>query len=697
MLLGRDRELAHLGRMLDAARHGPSSAVIVHGEPGIGKTALLDAIVRTATGFTVLHARPLEAESELPFAGLADLLRPLLGLLDRIPAPQAAALAGALAIGPATPGDRFAAAAATISLLAAGGEHAPVLAVVDDAHWLDTPSREALLFTARRLGSERVVLLFAMRDRPWRPAARIGGLELIGLGTDAAEALVARSGKIVSPAVRDRLVGETAGNPLAITQALANLRDGQLAGSVPIAGPIAIGADLETSFARRLAPLPDSTRRALLIAAVSDTGDFAEIATALGGQHTALTDLAPAERLGLIDITNGTVQFAHPLLRSAAYHHADPTDRRWAHRSLAAALDQDHHDQIAWHLSAAATGPDETVAQQLEDTATSAQARHGYVAAANALAAAARLSPASEDRIRRTIGAGTAFRLGGQAHAANDLLLGLLADISDPLLRADVQLVRGSALIMIAPMTNTIEMLIREAALVEAHDPARAAAILAIASIGAQGTAEVGPSVDISSRAVQLAQSVGGPVLTVAQLASSYTLALAGHVDEARELLEPLLPTLDQIDPLGDLGILLVCAGHVLTWIEEWDHARRVFERMVSTARSAGALTMIPHSLTHLAELDNRSGRMTAAYSNASEAVEISAEIGEVVQGSIALVVLARIEAQLGLEDACREHAAAALDLADRFGLTAIRNYAPAALGMLELSLGRPDASDEPI
>jgi hypothetical protein len=213
MLLGRDRELARLGRMLDAAQHGPSSAVIMHGDPGVGKTALLDAAAGIARGFTVLRARPLQAESELPFAGLADLLRPLLGLLDRIPPPQAAALSGALAIGPATPGDRFAAAAATISLLAAGGEASPVLAVIDDAQWLDTPSREALLFTARRLGSERVVLLFAMRDRPWRSTSRIDGLELPGLGTDAAAALVTRSGKIVSPAVRDRLVGETAGNP----------------------------------------------------------------------------------------------------------------------------------------------------------------------------------------------------------------------------------------------------------------------------------------------------------------------------------------------------------------------------------------------------------------------------------------------------------------------------------------------------
>ena len=695
MLLGRDRELAQLGHMLDEARSGPSSTVIVHGEPGIGKTALVDAVARMASGFTVLNARPLEAESELPFAGLADLLRPLLGLLDRIPPPQAAVLSGALAIGPATPGDRFAAAAATISLLAAGGDVAAVLAVVDDAQWLDTPSREALLFAARRLGSERVVLLFAMRDRPWRTTARIDGLELVGLGTDAAVALVARSGKVVSPAIRDRLVGETAGNPLAITEALANLRDDQLAGSVPIAGPIAVGANLEASFARRLEPLPERTRRALLVAAVSDTGDFGEIATTLGGEDSALIDLAPAERLGLVGIRSGSVEFVHPLLRSAAYHGADPTDRRWAHRTLAGALGPDRQDQTAWHLAAAATGLNEAVARRLEETAAGAQARHGYIAAANAMAAAARLSPTSEDRVRRTIGAGTAFRLGGQAHAANDLLLGLLADVSDPLLRADVQLVRGSALVMIAPAMDSTALLVEEAGRVEPHDPARAAYMLVTSSVGAVAASEIPLAVDVASRAVTVAQTVGGPVTMVADLALSFALGLAGRVGEARLLLEPLLPMLDLLDPLGQEGLLLVTAGHLLVWIEEWDHARRTFGRLISTARSAGAVTMLPHPLAVMAELELRRGRLTDAYSAASEAVDISIDISEGVQEAVATVALARIEAVLGLEAACRSHAAAALDAADRLGVTSIRNYAAGALGMLELSLGRPDRAAE--
>jgi predicted ATPase len=249
VLPGRADEIARIDRLLDGARGGVSAALIIRGDPGIGKTALLDKVAARAVGFTILRAQPLQTESELPFAGLSDLLRPLLPLLDRIPTPQAAVLAGALALGPPTPGDRFAAAAATISLLAAGAEDAPVLAVIDDAHWLDTPSREALLFAGRRLGREGVVLLFAARDRPWLEVAGIETLELRGLGVDAAAELVAGTGRTVSTGVRERLVADTAGNPLALLEAVATLSDGQLGGSEPISEPIAVGHSLERSFA----------------------------------------------------------------------------------------------------------------------------------------------------------------------------------------------------------------------------------------------------------------------------------------------------------------------------------------------------------------------------------------------------------------------------------------------------------------
>ena len=427
MLPGRTDEASQIERLLEGARGGVSATLIVHGEAGIGKTTLLDQIASNAAGFTVLRAQPLQMESELPFAGLSDLLRPLLPLLDRIPQPQAAALAGALALGPPTPGDRFAAAAATISLLAAGAEEAPVLAIVDDAHWLDRPSREALLFAGRRLEREGVVLLLAARDSPWLEGAGIDRLELRGLGLEAAATLADRTGRVISAAVRDRLVGETGGNPLALLEAIATLTDGQLRGMTPIVEPIAVGRSVERSFVQRLEPLPDGTRRALLIAAASYSGEADEVARALAATGLAMTALDAAEQVGLVATRTGRVEFRHPLVRSAAYHDAEPAARRAAHRALASAVNPDQLDQIAWHLAAAAAGPDEDVARLLEESAAAAQGRRGYVAAANALASAAQLSPTESGRIRRTMAAADAYRLGGEAQKAADILAGILA------------------------------------------------------------------------------------------------------------------------------------------------------------------------------------------------------------------------------------------------------------------------------
>ena len=691
MLPGRTDEVAWIDRLVDGARGGVSAALIVCGDPGIGKTALLDEIVATAAGFTVLRARPLQTESELPFAGLSDLLRPLLPLLDRIPEPQAAVLSGALALGPPTPGDRFAAAAATISLLAAGAEEAPVLAVVDDAHWLDAPSREALLFAGRRLGSEGVVLLLAMRDRPWLETAGIERLELRGLGPDAAAALVAGTGRPVSSDVCERLVADTGGNPLALLEALATLSDAQLGGSAPIAEPIAVGRSLERSFAQRLEPLPDPTRRALLVAAASYSGDAAEIARALAAMGLATSALDPAEGAGLVATQAGRVEFRHPLLRSAVNHVADPVERRVAHRALAGALDPDQNDRIAWHLAAAATGPDEEVARLLDASAAAALGRHGYAPAASALATAARLSPAPGDRVRRTIGAADAFRLGGQAQTAADVLVGVLELTTDPLLRADIQQMRGAALMFVRPLMETFASLVDEAGRVEPFDPERAAMMLAIATNAATAAGEVDLSVATARRAVRLSASVDGPVGMVAALALASGLTLAGRVGEARAILEPLIPSLETTSPLGEAGVVVTTAARMLTWMEEWETARRMLERIVKTARAASAITLLPYPLTLLSELDLHCGRWPTAYAAAAESVQLAAETGQIVSSSMSLVTLARVEALLGLEGACRDHVAAALDAARRLGVPVVENYAASALGVLELSLGHPE------
>ena len=256
MLVGREDERTQLDSLIARARGGESAALLLYGEPGIGKTRLLEYAAGSAADFKVLRARPLEAESELAFAGLSELLRPVLHLLGRIPGPQEAALSGALALGPPVLGDRLAVAAATLSLLAGAAKESAVLVVVDDAHWLDTPSREALLFAGRRLGSEGVLLLLGMRNREWISAAGLGTLELRGLPprtrrrwSSARERRSARpSGAGSSP--------RCGGNPLAILEAVATLTDAELLGNAPITHPLAVGASLERAFAQRLDGLP---------------------------------------------------------------------------------------------------------------------------------------------------------------------------------------------------------------------------------------------------------------------------------------------------------------------------------------------------------------------------------------------------------------------------------------------------------
>ncbi len=405
----------------------------------------------------------------------------------------------------------------------------------------------------------------------------------------------------------------------------------------------------------------------------------------------ATSDFDAAERAGLVTTRAGKVEFRHPLLRSAVYHLAEAGDRREAHRTLAMALGPEMTDRIAWHLAAAAAGPDERVARLLEDSASDAQGRRGYAAAANALTTSARMSPVAGDRIRRTIGAANAFRLGGQGQTAADILADVLDQTSDPIHRADVQQLRAASLMFVSPLLDTFALLVEEAHRVEPYDAERAALMLALASNAASGAAAIDVVVETARRAVRLSESSGGPVHMVATLSLAAGLALAGRVSESRAILEPLVPALETTSPLGETGVVLVTAAHTLSWLEEWKTARRMLERVVMTARAASAVTLLPYPLALLAELELRCGRTPTAYAAAAESVQLAVETGQTVSSSMSLITLARVEAQLGLESPCRDHAAAALEVARRLGVPVVENYAAAALGALELSIGRPE------
>ena len=686
MLVGREQERTQLDSLIARARGGESAALLVHGEPGIGKSRLLEHAAVVAADFTVLRARPLEAESELAFAGLSELLRPVLHLLGRIPGPQEAALSGALALGPPVPGDRFAVAAATLSLLAAVGEESAVLVVVDDAHWLDKPSREAVLFAGRRLGSEGVLLLLGMRDREWIPAAGLGTLELRGLSATDAAALVDRTGTPVDAAVRSRIVTETRGNPLAILEAVAILTDAELLGKTPITRPLAVGASLEQAFAQRLDVLPRDTRDALLIAAASDTGSAGEIVCALARAGLSPDVLEPAERDGVI-IRGERIEFRHPLVRSAAYHLRDPAGRRAAHRALAAAA-AGAGERAAWHLAAASAGPDEQVAVLLESSAASAFARRAYAAAASAFQAAALLSPGDDDRVRRMMGAGRAFWFAGERERAAALLESVLDLASEPTARADLQQLRGLAMLLASPVSETHAMLVAEADRVEPHDATRASALRATAALTHYMAGDHADADEIARRA--LAKAGPGARPTAAMVLALVT-AGGGQVDEALALLEPMLKWLEGIDPLGELWFVLSATAQSLGWIEQWAHARKMFDRIIGAARTAGAPAVLAFPLALFSEFELRRGKIAAAYAAATESVQLAAETGQAALSSFSLVILGRAEAILGHDEDCRAHVAAGLGFSRRIGLNVIEIYAAAVLGLLELSRGRAD------
>ena len=420
-VLGRTRECAQIDRLLAGARRGTSGAVAVLGEPGIGKTALLEyAAERAVAGRAdVLSARGVPLEAKVPFGGLLELLRPALDELHRLPRAHAAALRGALDHGARSERERYLVGTATLSLLCACSERRPLLVLVDDAQWFDEPSLAALVFAARRLLGEAVVVMLAARtgEAPALEAGRLQRLELGAVDAATAAAILVRHGSCTPPpGVANRLVRATGGNPLALVE-LAG-RCGEL-GLPAGGGPLAIATSVQAAYRRRLDHLPDATRELLALAAAEDSGQLATIAAAAAIAGLALDDLPAAERTGLVRLAGGVLAWQHPLARSAAYLAVAPDRRRALHAALAQVLTLPSQlDRHAWHRAAAALGPDDAVAEALDGTARRARARVAHAAAAGAAERAAELSWSPDARARRLFAAGEAAWLGGHAARA---------------------------------------------------------------------------------------------------------------------------------------------------------------------------------------------------------------------------------------------------------------------------------------
>ncbi|HEX2373847.1 MAG TPA: AAA family ATPase [Actinomycetota bacterium] len=691
MLHGRPAECEALNRLLADARRSRSGVLVLRGEAGVGKSALLDHAARRAEGMAVLRAAGVESEAELPFAALHQLLRPVLELTGRLPGAQATALGEALGLGPDPPNgdqDRFLVSVAVLSLLSEAAEERPVLCLVDEAQWLDRSSAEALGFAARRLEAEGVVCLFAARDGDPRefPAPGLPELRLEGLDPEPAAALLAGAGVDLPAAVVDRLVERTGGNPLALLELPGSLGPDQLAGRAPLDDVLALPARLERTFGERVRRLTDPARAVLLVVAAETSGDPAVALRAAARLGVDAGALGEAESAGLVRTTEGRLQFRHPLVRSAAYSTATLAARQAAHRALAEALTgEDVADQRAWHLAAATVGPDEAAAEELERSADRARRRGGHAAAAAALERAAELTGDDAERGRRLVAAAGAAWLAGQAGRALTLADRAEPLAPDPRSQAAVAHLRGSVEASRGIALDAVAMLVAASELAAPLDPSQALGMLVEASEIASYAGDVAPTAELGRRAAAL------PVTDKAGEFLSELLQGMGLVAEGDGAAgKPLLRRAIALAGAMEQPRRLLWAGVAAFFTGDNEIGNALYARAVVRARQEGAVGLLPQALEYLAPVELAAGRLEAAGASASEGLRLARDTGNDTSACRHLATLAHLAALRGDEDACRGHADEALDRAAARGLGLPATLAGYAMAMLELGLGRP-------
>jgi DNA-binding SARP family transcriptional activator/DNA-binding CsgD family transcriptional regulator len=691
-LVGRERECGWIAELLAAARAGRSRALVLSGEPGVGKSALCAWAVARAGDMRVISARGVESELDLPFAGLSELCAAELGGLALLPEPQARALEAALARHDAPPGDRFAIGAALLSLLALAAEHEPLLVVVDDAQWLDASSNGALLFAGRRLRGEGIALLFATRPGTRFDAERAGvPCEAVrGLAPPAAHALLHHAHGRMPLEVARLLTERTGGNPLALLEVPTILTGAQLAGKQPIDEPLPVGPTMVRALLGRVSGLPEEARRALLVAAASGAERVQPVVDALNVLGLDDTVLDEAERTGVLAVAGERFEFRHPLLRSALYHGAPGPARRKAHAALARVM---RGEAQAWHLAHATIGEDEAVAAALERVGLEARRRGAPAAAAAALERAGRLSGPGDGRIRRLTEAARDAHIAGRPAGALRLLDDALAGSPGPVQRADIQHVRGRVLVLQGQIDTAYRLLVDEAARIRDIDPDRTATMLAEACLDRFLSADVATAIETARDASRVAERAGPGVQAFAGVMLAAALVLNGQRSEAGALLDHHLPLLRLADPLSEAGELVSAAAQCYFWLERHDVASELLTGLTASARKASAPAALLLPLACSAELDLRVGRWSIAAAQLHEAAGLGAEMEQSVFAAYPPECLARLAGATGDEQSCRDHAAHAITLIDSHRNELGRLYVLSALGLLELSLGRMEAA----
>ena len=639
---GRGPECALLDGLLTAIRDGESRSLVLRGEAGIGKTALLHYLSESGSDMTVARAAGVESEMELAFASLHQLCAPMLDRRGRLPAPQSQALEIVFGLSAGAPPDPFLVGLAVLSLFSEVAEEHPLLCVVDDAQWLDQASALTLAFVARRLLAEPVGVVFAERE-PGEELRHLPELEVEGLRNGDARALLGSAvGFVLDERVRDRIVAETRGNPLALLELPRGLTATELAGGFGLPDAGALSGRIEESFVRRLEALPEDARRLLLLAAAEPIGDPVLLWRAAGllPIGPAAADRVAADSLLLV---RERVTFRHPLVRSAVYRSASVEERRAVHLALAEATDQEFDpDRRAWHLAAAASEPDEEVAIELERSAGRAQARGGLAAAAAFLQRAVALTRDPKRRTDRALAAADLGLRAGAFDAARGMMAVAEVGALDELQRARLDLLRAEAAYSESRGSAAPGLLLRAAKALESLDPqlARDTYLDAWSSaLFAGGLASSASLQEVSREARAARRPAGSPRLSDVLL-DGFSLAFT----EGRSAAAPVL----EQAAIGFAG-KNVATEEVLRWgwlataaaVMVWDYetCAAVATRGVELAREAGALAVLAVSVNVMAQATTLGGEFGRARLLVAEADNVIEATGARVAPYGALVL----------------------------------------------------------
>lgn len=693
VLAGREEVCRLIDSLIAAARDGTGSALAIVGPAGIGKSAVLNWCA-ARPDVTVVRAAGAISEQNIPYAGLAQVLAPLVDLLPVLPPPQSDAISGCLALVAPVKTGVLPICMGALNLLAATADSRPLLVLVDDCQWLDAESMNALQFVQRRLLNDSIVMVMAFRTETRSLLVEVPKIELAGLAPHAARGLLEALDYSVPEEVSDWLIQVTGGNPLALRDLPAYLTSRDLMVRAWRNDPAPVGEVLREAYGRAFSSMAAAEQQAALIAAVLDDVPVPILSQALGSAGMSLRDLESAEDAQLISVADGRSRPRHPLIRSAITSLAAPSSLRAARAAAAQGLAGSSRpldgEARVWHLAESVADVDESIAALLEDSAICAAARAGFAAASATYAKAAQLSRDAGNRARRHLRAAEAAFTAGQGVASRQFLDQAREECAGDLhLEVDIEHLAGRIETWSGRPGDAAQRLKDQAVSCRGRDPGRSVQLAVDATAAAALSGQMAMATENANLVSAIAAAAGPAVGPIGDLLVGSVKAMRGDGNAALAHLNRARAALDLPDPPPELVQPLSYLATSYHFIDRFSDAIPVFERTIAAARRHGAVGELPFALSHLASAQYRSGDWAAALANATESLAIADESGRAVDRPVALVILAMIEAGRG-QDQARSHAAEAIERARAMGAQFIVAQGYSALGLLDLGLGKP-------